>query len=130
MSGPQTIREQHGTMATKDEADKPPIRNTISEKSGVQLSLVIPLVSIAIVIAAGWENLSTKLDGVIAAQKEFKVLYTADGAALHAKVEKLEQEVTTIKAAGSPKVVKLQEQLDALERRVEVHIESTKGIKP
>lgn len=130
MTGLQTIGRLHRCMANKDEADKPPKSNTISERSGVQLSLVIPLVSIAVVIAAGWENLSTKLDGVIAAQKEFKVLYTADGAALHAKVEKLEQEVTTIKAAGSPKVVKMQEQLDALERKVEVHIESTKGIKP
>lgn len=129
MSGMQTIRELHRCMANKDEIEKAP-KSNISEKSGVQLSLVIPLVSIAVVIAAGWENLSTKLDGVIAAQKEFKVLYTADGAALHAKVEKLEQEVTTIKAAGSPKVVKMQEQLDALERKVEVHIESTKGIKP
>lgn len=130
MSGLQTIRELHRCMATKDEADKAPKSNTISEKSGVQLSLVISLLTIAVVITAGWVNLSTKLDGVIAAQKEFKQLYTSDGAELHNRVSTLEQQVARILAAGSPRLVDVQKELEDLSRKVEVHIESTKGIKP
>lgn len=129
MTGFKTIERLHRCMGAKEDEGKSP-KSNISEKSGVQLSLVIPLVGIAVAITGGWMNLSGKIDGVIAWQKEFKQLYTIDGANLHDRVSKLEQEIASIKAAGSPHLVEVQKQLNELTRKVEVHIESTKGIKP
>lgn len=121
-------------MSTKDDEIKPLKSNVISEKSGVQLSLVIPLFVVAVTITAGWVNLSTKIDGVIASQRDFVAsqrdfmkTYASDGAELHRRVEGLERAVDKINAAGSPRLSEVERGLADLARKVEVHIESTKG---
>lgn len=111
-------------MSTKDEGEKAP-KGNISEKSGVQLSLVISLLTIAVAITAGWVTLSSKIDGVIAWQKEFKQIYTTDGANLHDRVGKLEQEVARILAAGSPKLSEVERHLSDLEQSFKVHVAET-----
>lgn len=106
----------------------------VGERSLVTLGLAVGIGGFLLVqTAAGFwwaSRITTTLDTLVKREEVTSTEAALKSAGMLTRIEGLERAVDKINAAGSPRLNDMEKALDDLTRRVEVHIESTKGIKP
>lgn len=106
----------------------------VGERSLVTLGLAVGIGGFLLVqTAAGFwwaSRITTTLDTLVKKEELTSTESALKSAAMITRIENLERAVDKINAAGSPRLNDVEKGLDELARKVEVHIESTKGIKP
>lgn len=106
----------------------------VGERSLVTLGLAVGIGGFLLVqTAAGFwwaSRITTTLDTLVKKEEVTSTESALKSAGMLTRIENLERAVDKINAAGSPRLSEIEKSLDDLTRKVEVHIESTKGIKP